>query len=192
MKAEELKKIAKRYAQDELKDNHSAVEDVVAAAFLNGIDYAEHHPQWISVEDGLPKESGGFYLSVDSDGEIWFRQFTKLYGWRSTIGNMLISGIEVTHWMPMPAPPKEETKWTEHTLQRDKDGFLVGEVSDLDVYLPFEAHDNKHDTWEVIEDDSALVDWSGDIDTKPRYDRIRTIRQVVSKTENTKQKGGEQ
>ena len=64
----------------------------------------------------------------------------------------------------------------EHTLQRDKDGFLIGEVSDLDVYLPFEIHDNVHDTWELIDDDSALVDWSGDIDTKPRYDKIRTKR----------------
>lgn len=73
--------------------------------FMRGAKWADEHPHWISVEDELPKESGGFYLSVDSDGEIWFRQFTKLYGWRSTIGNMLISGIEVTHWMPLPAPP---------------------------------------------------------------------------------------
>lgn len=70
-------------------------------------DFGQQHPHWISVEDELPQESGGFYLSVDSDGEIWFRQFTKLYGWRSTIGNMLISGIEVTHWMPLPEPPKK-------------------------------------------------------------------------------------
>lgn len=100
----------------------------------------------------------------------------------------------VTHWMPMPLPPMEETKWTEHTLQRDKGGFLIGEVSDLDVYLPFEVHDNEDDTWELIEDDSALVDWSGDIDTKPRYDRIRTMEQVLSNSENTGKdlKGGEE
>ena len=55
MTQEELDKIARRYAQDELKDNHASVEDIVAAAFLNGIDYAEHHPRWISVEDELPR-----------------------------------------------------------------------------------------------------------------------------------------
>ena len=55
MTKEKLDKIAKRYAQDELKDNHGQVEDIVAAAFLNGIDYAEHHPHWISVEDELPR-----------------------------------------------------------------------------------------------------------------------------------------
>ena len=59
------------------------------------------------------------------------------------------------------------------------------------------VHDDKHDTWEVIEDDSALVDWSGDIDTKPRYDRIRTMEQVISKKETSAsdvidKKGGEQ
>jgi hypothetical protein len=34
-----------------------------------------------------------------------------------------------------------------------------------------------------------MIDWSGDIDTKPRYDRIRTMEQVVY---NKKEKGGEQ
>ena len=69
--------------------------------------FADAHPHWISVDDELPKDSGGFYLSVDKNGEIWYRQYTKLYGWRSVVGNMFISGLDVTHWMPTPQPPKK-------------------------------------------------------------------------------------
>lgn len=103
MTREELKKIAKRYAQDELKDNHSAVEDVVAAAFLNGIDYAEHHPHWISVDDELPKDSGDVLvltkggkmlvtLGTYDEGEwVWCFYSPKDY---------------ITHWMHLPQSPE--------------------------------------------------------------------------------------
>ena len=69
--------------------------------------FADANPHWISVEDELPKDSGGFYLSVDKNGEIWYRQYTKLYGWRSMVGNMFISGWDVTHWMHLPQAPKK-------------------------------------------------------------------------------------
>lgn len=59
-------------------------------------------------------------------------------------------------------------------IERNTDGLMVGEVADLGDYLPFEIHDNESDTWELIEDGSALVDWSGDIDIKVKYDKIRT------------------
>lgn len=39
-----VKDIARAYAQSELQDNHAPVEVIVAAAFENGIDYAQHHP----------------------------------------------------------------------------------------------------------------------------------------------------
>lgn len=63
-----------------------------------------------------------------------------------------------------------------HQLERDKDGFLVGEVSDLSEYLPFLIHDSESDTLEEIIDGDSLVDWSSDIDTKPQYDKIYSKR----------------
>lgn len=159
------------------------------AHFIAGAEWADAHPNWISVEDELPKD-GQYTATINKAGVQDVRHYS--HGkWYSNFGNEY---NDITHWMPLPPPAVskmetseslEPTDWTEYTLQRDKDGFLVGEVSDLDVYLPFEVHDNKYDTWELIEDDSALVDWSGDIDTKPRYDRIRTMEPVVSKQENT-------
>ena len=58
-----------------------------------------------------------------------------------------------------------------HKLERDKDGFLVGDVSDLSDYLPFLIHDAEDDTLEEVDADN-LIDWSSDIDTKPKYDKI--------------------
>ena len=107
MTKEKLDKIAKRYAQDELKDNHGQVEDIVAAAFLNGIDYAEHHPNWISVEDELPPNNGGF-----SD-EVWtYNLATNQCGVAqfNYISNCWFGCDDtVTHWM-MVKPPKKEAR----------------------------------------------------------------------------------
>lgn len=103
MTKEKLDKIAKRYAQDELKDNHGQVEDIVAAAFLNGIDYAEHHPHWISVEDELPTNKGGFSDEVLTYDYARKRYVVALFCY---ISNCWFGCDDsVTHWMALPQPP---------------------------------------------------------------------------------------
>jgi len=103
-------KIAKRYAQDELKDNHGQVEDIVAAAFLNGIDYAENHPRWISVEDELPERDEDV-LILTPQNLVHIAAY-KYRNWQTKV-HVFASGIDgyswnnVTHWMPLPAPPKK-------------------------------------------------------------------------------------
>ena len=117
MTKEKLDKIAKRYAQDELKDNHGQVEDIVAAAFLNGIDYAEHHPNWISVEDELPPYGQQVlaYSEHATDYGIWW---SERHGEGGDFLNLDSNGfstlryddnepIQVTHWMPLHEPPKK-------------------------------------------------------------------------------------
>lgn len=100
MTREELKKIARCYAQDELKDNHSAVEDVVASAFIDGVNYADSHPHWISVEDELPKD-GEYVLICNKRGLMT----TSLYENEEWVISETYLAVDVTHWMPMPAPP---------------------------------------------------------------------------------------
>ena len=110
---EELKKIAKRYAQDELKDNHGQVEDIVAAAFLNGIDYAENHPRWISVEDELPERDEDV-LILTPQNLVHIAAY-KYRNWQ-TKAHVFASGIDgytwnnVTHWQHLPQPPKKGGK----------------------------------------------------------------------------------
>ena len=87
------------YAHDELKDNHSPIEDVVAAAFLDGIDYAEHHPHWISVGDELPKEKDWVLAIEDDKVAEWYYEGENLREIKDV--------YNITHWMPLPQAPKK-------------------------------------------------------------------------------------
>lgn len=67
--------------------------------------------EWISVKDRLP-EQGKRYLVNRYDG-VTKTYFTDIL-WHDAHDlwwNRLYSGdYKVTHWMPLPEPPKEETE----------------------------------------------------------------------------------
>lgn len=67
-------------------------------------EFGQHHPHWISGED-KPRENG-FYLCY-SDKEKAY-EILSLYGadWYDAYGHYIPS-CDVTHWMPLPAPPKK-------------------------------------------------------------------------------------
>ena len=96
------------------------VSDIVDALIANGVTVQE----WISVKDRLPEDSGCYLvvyrdkyngsISIDFDmyvkcniGEWWESEFacdiTKQF-LRAT----RLQEQEVTHWMPLPQPPKGE------------------------------------------------------------------------------------
>lgn len=67
--------------------------------------------EWISVKDRLPEKTGkqrGFYLVALSNGVVKelayeFEHYNNMLfdvGWHET-------AYPVTHWMPLPEPPKE-------------------------------------------------------------------------------------
>ena len=55
---------------------------------------------WIDVNDELPEESG-VYLCHFSDGDI------ETFAMENDYSIWGVSDIHVTHWMPLPEPPKE-------------------------------------------------------------------------------------
>ena len=65
--------------------------------FITGAMWADSHPHWISVEDELPEEDG-VYLFFDAGTQGVYVSFF----WAD-----LKLNEGVTHWMPMPAPPKK-------------------------------------------------------------------------------------
>lgn len=73
---------------------------VLCARLKNSLKWLDQHPNWISVEDELPKEENA-YLVSDGDG--------VLYGyfiegrWAPTELNETC-----THWMPLPKAPRKE------------------------------------------------------------------------------------
>ena len=61
--------------------------------------------EWISVDERLPEQYGPF-LIADDKGNMEVATWTKQFGWFSG-GNRV---KRVTHWMPLPEPPKESKR----------------------------------------------------------------------------------
>lgn len=55
--------------------------------------------EWISVKTGLPEKTG-WYLTFSEHGGIQ----TELYEFKES---RFLSGEYITHWMPLPKPPKQ-------------------------------------------------------------------------------------
>ena len=80
-------------------------EELADGLIANGVTVQE----WISVDDRLP-EVGGYVVCIAKRNP--FSRFMPMVarieknGWVNPITEQYIS--EVTHWMPMPNPPKGE------------------------------------------------------------------------------------
>ena len=59
-------------------------------------------PKWISVKDGLPEENTAVIVATDNG--IVFQCLYAYDGWDLWEGNE----VNITHWQPMPQPPKGE------------------------------------------------------------------------------------
>ena len=78
------------------------------SVFLNSAD-VEPVQKWISVKDRLP-EAGGYVVCIAKRNP--FSRFMPMVakieknGWVNPITEQYISAV--SHWMPIPEPPKEE------------------------------------------------------------------------------------
>lgn len=82
---------------------HGCTANVVGV--LYHLPYADviPKPQWISVDERLPDENGRF-LTVDKFGYEMVCYWTGRFGWLASVCNK----NAITHWMPLPEPPKGE------------------------------------------------------------------------------------
>ena len=99
-----------------LPDAADAIEELLAE--LTTI--RKQLPHWISVEDEPPKENGRYLVRYKRDvnlgdeetvheDEIRIMRFFVDDGWRYPIicnDHVRLVNEEVTHWMPLPTPPK--------------------------------------------------------------------------------------
>lgn len=109
------------YRIEKLLDTDIVRQDKVALNLLEQVLYdIQHVPtltppnEWISVEEKLP-ENGQIVLSHQKDGFIYCAEYfagnaLMSPGWfpRWFIDNDCWDAKEVTHWKPLPAPPKKE------------------------------------------------------------------------------------
>lgn len=102
---EEIAKESKKFAKE--IDDWEIAEDV-QDAFEQGAQWADSHPHWLSVEDELPKLNSGMVIVVSYKGEIDFMIYSNS-GWHNSKRWCCVKGV-ITHWMPLPAPPKKGGK----------------------------------------------------------------------------------
>ena len=83
---------------------------VLLSAFRAGAQWADSYPNWIPVEDELPKERGQYFVYTAAD-QSWQSEWMqdKSGEWHWFCSPMTVGTIaNVTHWMPIVPPRKEE------------------------------------------------------------------------------------
>ena len=60
--------------------------------------------EWVSVEERLPAPTENPVLVYDCTG-VNMAWYSYAMGWKYRTG---LPGVEITHWMPLPAPPEKE------------------------------------------------------------------------------------
>ena len=98
------------YRENQMDERYPTIEqirntEVASHLISNGVTVQE----WVSVDDRLP-EAGGYVVCIAKRNP--FSRFMPMVarieknGWANPITEQYIS--EVTHWMPLPQPPKGE------------------------------------------------------------------------------------
>ena len=96
---EDFKKAADDYVEGE-PDGAQKIVGQVGFEFgaEYGYQYAQTHPNWFPVEEELPKEQGKYMFRLSNGDMCYETYYPKL----KLLGN-------VTHWMPI-VPPRKEDK----------------------------------------------------------------------------------
>lgn len=98
---EEIKEVAGTYAKD-------TCNPASKRGFVDGAQWADQHPHWISVEDELPPRENEFHVSIEvlaTDGEMIIKSFYDYDHecWVCFEGRWCFA--TVTHWIPLPQAP---------------------------------------------------------------------------------------
>ena len=79
--------------------------------FESMADVIEHGQEWISVEERLPEQENTQVLMTDGEG-CYISSRNNMVRFLDCEGIFIPgkagAGVKVTHWMPLPQPPKEE------------------------------------------------------------------------------------
>lgn len=94
---EEIKLTADKYCLDEY----------TRLGFVAGAQWADAHPHWISVEDEMPMEYEEVLAIANVDGNIVPFVGVCENGMFYFIEPTIRKERRVTHWMPLPQPPKK-------------------------------------------------------------------------------------
>ena len=91
-------------AEDVLDEAATALEQLQAEN--DRLKKEVQQMRWIPVEERLPKPQENPVIACDYTG-VCLAWYSPTMGWQYRTG---LSGVDITHWMPLPSPPKEEKK----------------------------------------------------------------------------------
>ena len=74
--------------------------------FIHGAEWADSHPQWISVEDELPIDYEPVLAVVGGNHFAFVGICLNKKTWYCEIQNKATEIIGITHWCHLPQPPK--------------------------------------------------------------------------------------
>lgn len=78
------------------------------SGFMDGAEWADENPQWISVDDQLPPYNEKVLVFYGIDKYIGIAYLENVYISKQTFWNDGRREVfHISHWMPLPAPPKK-------------------------------------------------------------------------------------
>lgn len=103
------REVTKKKVQDFLTTSFNTIESVIGHLFEESAGYTDDKG-WISVKKRWPAEGQQVLVTIkDESGDTSYSYTTT--GWHISTGDHWIVDNEltgwVTHWMPLPEPPKE-------------------------------------------------------------------------------------
>lgn len=75
------------------------------AGFVDGAEWADAHPRWISVDDELPPNKERVLVFYGIDRYIGLAMLEDVIGQQTFWNDGRKPVFHITHWMPMPAQP---------------------------------------------------------------------------------------
>lgn len=90
-------------AEDVLDEAADALEELQAEN--ERLKEEVQQMRWIPVEERLPEPQENPVIACDYTG-VCLAWYSLTMGWQYRTG---LSGVDITHWMHLPQPPKEET-----------------------------------------------------------------------------------
>ena len=111
---EQMMGSAEKYADEICGEGYFQDKILAMNFYAAGWQDADAHPNWISVEDELPKPwmvgaySTDYVIAYDGDDLLFAYYDFSQKEWHGENYEKLL--IEPTHWMPLPAAPRKEDK----------------------------------------------------------------------------------
>lgn len=107
MTPEQIQEQAEKYIEDNYSDYY--FKEMLEDIFIEGAKWMQEQEKWISVDDRLPKNFDNIlcYLKNSHIVICTFHKKVKSFQVCHTLKEVTDNN-PVTHWMPLPQPPKQD------------------------------------------------------------------------------------